>query len=280
MKNNRVTVYWIYCLLILLILIISRIAHWLAWVSVYESCKALSCGSTPVDYPLVNEEIIWTQEMENKRLESLKPKKVVKITSKEVKAQKVFKEVKEWKIILTDKIQLVACLNQNDMKIHKVKNGNCFLWNGGKWKNIMIPPKSHIEHFKKTFWDDYKYRLAIANYEWSFDENAQNPYAVGYLQTLRSHKVKKDIVSQLTWLKNREDKNTGIACDRYLRENYTLFWTMNIPASKIAKQTCMARRHYGAFSPGDPKTRKHWLHSVIYAKRYKATTDFYLSLDF
>lgn len=113
----------------------------------------------------------------------------------------------------------------------------------------MLPPQSHIDQFKKIFGDDYKYRLAIANFEGSFRENAQNPYAIGYLQTLRSHKVKPDIVSQLNWLKNREDKNTGVACSKYIDEKFTLFGTMNVEAGKMAKYTCMARRHYGAFNP-------------------------------
>ena len=179
--------------------------------------------------------------------------------------------------ILSDKIQVVACLNEKKMTIHQPNNGNCYLGKGGKWKNILLPPKSHIDQFKKIFWDDYKYRLAIANFEGSFNENAQNPYAIGYLQTLRSHKVKKDIVSQLNWLKNREDKNTWVACGKYEKENFTLFGTMNIEKGKIAKYTCMARRHYGAFSPWDGK---HWHHSVMYAKRYKVTTEYYLSLSF
>lgn len=279
----------------------------LAWVSVYDACNwFLSCGSTPYVAPLTNEEIVWTQEMENKRLEALKPKEVVKPTPKVEKQQEKPKETKqditecktpdcyrkhpdytydpalEKTAILTDKVQVVACLNQNNMTIHSPKSWvsedkKCFLWNGGRWKNIMLPPKSHIEHFKKIFWDEYKYRLAIVNFESSFNEKANNPHAKWYVQTLRSHNVKKDIVSQLSWLKNREEKNTWVACEIYTKENYTLFGTMDIAKGKLAKYTCMARRHYWAFSPWDGK---HWYHSVMYAKRYKATTEYYLSLNF
>jgi hypothetical protein len=168
---------------------------------------------------VANTEITWTQEMENKRLEALKPKKPVKVTPKVVKAKESHKETKpevksSTKITLSDKIQVVACLNEKNMTIHQPKNGNCYLGQGGKWKNILLPPKSHIEHFKKIFGNDYKYRLAIANFEGSFNEEAKNPYAIGYLQTLRTHKVKKDVVSQLNWLAKREVGTTGRICDK------------------------------------------------------------------
>jgi len=107
----------------------------------------------------------------------------------------------------------IHCLNEKNMTIHQPKNGNCYLGQGGKWKNILLPPKSHIEQFKKIFGNDYKYRLAIANFEGSFNEEAKNPYAIGYLQTLRTHKVKKDVVSQLNWLAKREVGTTGRICD-------------------------------------------------------------------
>lgn len=153
--------------------------------------------------------------MENKRLEALKPKVVEKVTPKIEKQQEEPKKVKHdtKKIVLSNEVQVVACLNEKNMTIHQPKNGNCFLGQGGRWKNIMLPPKSHIEQFKKIFGDDYKYRLAIANFEGSFNENAQNPYAIGYLQTLRSHKVKPDVVSQLNWLAKREVGTTGRICD-------------------------------------------------------------------
>jgi hypothetical protein len=268
-------------------IIFSEKTEALAWVSICDSWF-LACDTIPIDYPVVGEHIEWTQEMEDKRIADLKAQeekkkaKPVKVSPKVEKAKESTKETKPevkspTKITLSDKIQVIACLNEKNMTIHQPIKWKCYLWQGGKWKNIMLPPKSHIAHFKKIFWDDYKYRLAIANYEWSFNEDAQNPYAIGYLQTLRTHKVKKDIVSQLTWLKNREDKNTWVACAKYEKENYTLFWTMNVKAWEIAKHTCKARRHYWAFSPWDGK---HWTHSVMYAKRYKVTTEYYLSLDF
>lgn len=266
------------CLLALIVWTVRTDA--LAGVSVFDYCNWFpSCGGIQTPLQITNEEIVWTEEMEKQRLEALKKEETVKPTPKEEKQQWEPKETKpEAKsIVLSDEIQVIACLNEKNMTIHQPNNWNCFLGQGGKWKNILLPPKSHIEHFKKIFWDDYKYRLAIANYEGSFREDAQNPYAIWYLQTLRSHKVKKDIVSQLTWLKNREEKNTWVACAKYENENFTLFGTINIEKGKLAKYTCQARRHYGAFSPWDGK---HWTHSVMYAKRYKVTTEYYLSLSF
>lgn len=278
-------------LIVLAILVWTFRAEWLAWVSVWDYLLATPTELAPT--------IVRDTPIERK------PTHIVKPTPKVEKQQETPKETKQditecktkdcyrkhpdytydpaiektkiKTVTLTDKIQVVACLNEKNMTIHQPKNWNCYLGQGGKWKNILLPPKSHINQFKKIFWDDYKYRLAIANFEWSFNENAQNPYAIWYLQTLRSHKVKKDIVSQLNWLKNREDKNTWVACGKYEKENFTLFGTMNIEKGKIAKYTCMARRHYWAFSPWDGK---HWHHSVMYAKRYKATTEYYLSISF
>lgn len=223
---------------------------------------------------VANTEITWTQEMENKRLEALKPKKPVKVTPKVVKAKESHKETKpevksSTKITLSDKIQVVACLNEKNMTIHQPKNGNCYLGQGGKWKNILLPPKSHIEHFKKIFGNDYKYRLAIANFEGSFNEEAKNPYAIGYLQTLRTHKVKKDVVSQLNWLAKREVGTTGRICDK--NNNAPYGWS-----TKLDRYTCMARWHYGFHK----KDSKHYAHGMMYWKRYKVTTEYYLSLSF
>jgi len=258
----------------LAILVTALKTYWLAWVSYWDYV------TQKMPTIVANKEVLWTQEMEDKRiaLEKAKEKKPSKVTPKVEKTKEKPKEVKiDTKIVLSDSIQVVACLNEKNMTIHKPKNWNCYLGQDGKWKNILLPPKSHIEQFKKIFGEDYKYRLAIANFEGSFNEEAKNPYAIGYLQTLRTHKVNKDVVSQLTWLKNREDKNTGVACDKYSKENFTLFGTIDIEKGKLAKYTCMARRHYWAFSPWDGK---HWHHSVMYAKRYKATTEYYLSLSF
>ncbi len=234
----------------------------------------VSVGDYLIEQTIVaNKEIIWTQEMENKRLEALKPKKKV-IEKVAVKPRVIVVKEKvvdahKTKIVLSDKVQVAACLNERNMTIHQPKNGNCYLGKGGKWKNIMLPPKSHIEHFKKIFGDDYKYRLAIANFEGSFNEEAKNPYAIGYLQTLRSHKVKPDVVSQLNWLAKREVGTTGRICD--LNKNAPYGW-----GTKLDRYTCMARWHFGFHKKGS----KHYAHGIMYWKRYRAATEYYLSISF
>lgn len=165
----------------------------------------------------------------------------------------------------SNEIKVIACLNEKDMTIHETKQGTCFLWKGWKWKNIMIPPQKDIDMFKKVFGDDYKYRLAIANFEGSFREDNGNTYAHWYLQTLRSYKIPPDIESQLNWLAKREIGTTGRICD-----------LNDMNKTKLDRYTCMAWGHFGFFKPGD----KHYPHSVMYKKRYRAATEYYLSLDF
>lgn len=174
-------------------------------------------------------------------------------------------ESKKESIKLTDKVIVIKCLNEKTMTLHEPNKWTCFLGKGWRWKNIMLPPQSHIDTFKKVFGDDYKYRLAIANFEGSFREDAENTYAIWYLQTLKSHKVKPDITSQLEWLKNREVKTTGRICDLN-------GWNK----TKIERYSCMAAGHFGFFKPWD----KHYAHSVMYKKRYKTVTEYYLSLNF
>ncbi len=129
----------------------------------------------------------------------------------------------------------------------------------------MLPPQKDLDIFKETFGDGYKYRLAIANFEGSFREDAGNASAYGYLQTLRKWDIPADITSQLNWLKTREIGTTGRICDLN-------GWNK----TKIERYTCMAGGHFGFFKPGD----KHYAHSVMYKKRYKAVTEYYLSLNF
>ena len=167
-----------------------------------------------------------------------------------------------------DSVTVIACLNENDMTIHEAKGSwstACFLWKGWKWKNIMLPPQKDLDKFKEIFWEDYKYRLAIANFEGSFREDAGNASAKWYLQTLRSYNIPNDITSQLNWLKTREIGTTGRICDLN-------GWNK----TKLDRYVCMAGGHFWFFKPGD----KHYAHSVMYKKRYRAVTEYYLSLNF
>lgn len=147
---KRLRVYWIYCLIILFLLIIGRIAHWLAWVSVYDTCKALSCGSIPVDYPVVNEEIIWTQEMENKRLEALKPKKIVKVTPKVEKTEKQPKEVKIDTSFDINKLAKAVAIAEtgNCTKGYGKTHNNCHGIKSGNTYKCPWTPKGKMCRFK------------------------------------------------------------------------------------------------------------------------------------
>ena len=78
--------------LIVVIAFVGKIAFWLAWVSVGD--YLISKWTIPMPTILANPEIKWTQEMENKRLEALKPKEVEKPTPKVEKKQEPIKEVK------------------------------------------------------------------------------------------------------------------------------------------------------------------------------------------
>jgi len=63
---------------------------------------------------VANKEIIWTQEMENKRLEALKPKKVEKPTPKVEKKQEPIKEVKIDNLTLWQKAWLWLTFSAQD----------------------------------------------------------------------------------------------------------------------------------------------------------------------
>ena len=191
--------------------------------------------------------------------------------NKELKEQRGWKEDESDRRTekVSDNIRVIGCLNEKDMTIHEPNKGNCFLGNGWRWKNIMIPPQKDLDMFKKIFWEDYKYRLAIANFEGSFREDAGNASAYGYLQTLRSYKIPPDITSQLNWLAKREIGTTGRICD--LNNNAPYGWD-----TKLDRYVCMARWHFGFHKPDT----KHYSHGIMYWKRYRAVTEYYLSLNF
>lgn len=68
----------------------------------------------------------------------------------------------------------------------------------------MLPARSQIEKWLEVYNENQIInRLAIVNFESSFIEENGNKYAYGYVQTLKSHGVDPDIVSQLSWMKKR-----------------------------------------------------------------------------
>lgn len=77
---------------------------------------------------VANKEIIWTQEMENKRLEALKPKKVEKPTPKVEKPQKQPKEVKIYTSFDINKLAKAVAIAEtgNCTKGYGKEYNNCF----------------------------------------------------------------------------------------------------------------------------------------------------------
>lgn len=76
---------------------------------------------------------------------------------------------------LPDHVQIVGCYK--DGVIKEPNNGNC-LYGPGR-KNIMTPPVSHIRIWRKYYNDrQIINRLALVNFESSFDENAYNDFAI------------------------------------------------------------------------------------------------------
>lgn len=134
--------------------------------------------------------------------------------------------------------------------------------------NIMLPPRDQIKVWLKYF-NEFEIinRLALVNFESSFDENAWNPHAHGYVQTLRSHGVAKDIDTQLAWLSNRQasqkvkytaggSKRCGIYWDQDNRVDGFEAWEYGV-------LSCLYRYHYHAYK------------GTWYAKRGVTTTKYY-----
>jgi len=137
---------------------------------------------------------------------------------------------KEWQAII------IGCLNQNTLETKKpTTNNNCMYWPW--WENIMLPPKKHIPIWYKVFnWNERAIinRLPVINHESWFDPyawdhpNNYNPYARGYVQTLRKYHISLDVEEQLAWMKDRMEHQkqryvAGLnwridACGKYLNE--------------------------------------------------------------
>lgn len=140
--------------------------------------------------------------------------------------------------------------------------------------NIILPAREQIKEWLKYYNEaQIVNRLALVNFESAFRENVWNPSAYWYVQTLRSHKVAPDINSQLSWLKNRENKTywqeyfnwkSGLLkwCGYYWENENTRDWTWKWEYWVLS---CMYRFHYS-------QTEGVW-----YAKRWIIATKFYKS---
>lgn len=153
----------------------------------------------------------------------------------------------EWNII-------IWCLNQETLETRVPNNNwNCLYWQG--WQNIMIPPYSHIKLWRKVFDNDRQIinRLPIVNFESWFDVNAENPFAIWYVQTLKRWGVDREILPQLEWMKKRQD----VQWNRFMAWKYWriracgFYWDSynyvdRFPAWEEWVISCLYRWHYHA----------------------------------
>ena len=125
MNENKKLLDWFLlfsaiCTILLVILLYNVVAggtaNALAGVSVWDY---LISQTIPMPTVVANKEIVWTQEMENKRLEALKPKKVVKVTPKVEKKPEQPKEVK---------IDTSYDLDNLAKAVAIAETGNCTKW--------------------------------------------------------------------------------------------------------------------------------------------------------
>jgi len=166
---------------------------------------------------------------------------------------------------LPEYVSIVWCYR--DWVIKKPKSDQwwgCYLpwwW----WHNIMLPPQSHIVTWRKYYNDSQIInRLALVNFESSFNEDASNKFAHWYVQTLRTHWVSKDMATQLEWMRNREKRysDNGKYCGKYWKQNNKVDWYDKWADAVLA---CLYRYHNHA--------NRTW-----YSKRWMTVTRYYRSI--
>ena len=137
--------------------------------------------------------------------------------------------------------------------------------------NIILPSRSDITIWLKYYTPEQVVnRLALVNFESSFNIYAQNKYAKWYVQTLKSYNIAIDIDSQLSWMKNRNKtyKKTYYSGKYWKTRWCGYYWTNNnikdwVKAWEYWVLACLYRYHYDA-------NKGSW-----YAKRWIITTIFY-----
>ena len=166
---------------------------------------------------------------------------------------------------------IIGCINMQTNETTKPHNWGCNKWPG--WQNIMLPPESHWDVWLEVFNNNPRQiinRLPIVNMESGFNPEAENPHAIGYVQTLRRRNVWLSIEEQLTWMRDRQE---------YQLQKYIHWQTWRIPAcwyywendnnrdwfeaGEDGVMSCLYRRHYDA-------NRWSW-----YAKRAMALREYY-----
>jgi len=133
-----------------------------------------------------------------------------------------------------DTHKIIWCYNTKSWEISQINNRqNCL--KGKNFQNILIPPKSHIEKYFIVYdnYNDIIKSLPTENSESWFNENAENWHAKWYVQTLKSYNIKPEIVSQLTWKKNRQDSQLNNKKQCWYYEKWS-----------VDQQKCIYRYHY------------------------------------
>ena len=155
-----------------------------------------------------------------------------------------------------DEKRVIGCYN--DITLQVREESRCTTpWD----HNIILPAESQIKEWLK-YYNEYEIinRLALVNFESSFNESASNKYAKWYVQTLRTYSIPNDINSQLSWMKNHKEAYTRKICRKYWNQRNSYDW---FDAGEYWVLSCMYRMHYHAYK---------W---TWYAKRGILTTKFY-----
>lgn len=130
--------------LIVLIVFMGKIAYWLAWVSVYDSCKwFLTCGSESRTEITLHDEIKWQpKKPEIKPIEAPKKKEPVKVPPKVEKPKETPKETKVTinnctSKVRNDLVNHAYKISGGDMKfLGTIASESLFdvnsVWDGGK----------------------------------------------------------------------------------------------------------------------------------------------------
>ena len=165
-------------------------------------------------------------------------------------------------LVSAESTTIIGCMNMknyNDIR-PPIDWKNCFY--GKWWLNIKAPSDSELKEIMSAGYNHRQAvnRLAIINFESSFNINAGNKFAHWYVQTLRKWNISKDIKSQITWMKNREERGYPKWCSRYWNEDNKLDKQPKWEDGVIA---CYYRYHHGRYS--------YW-----YSKRAMAARNVYL----
>ena len=147
--------------------------------------------------------------------------------------------------------------------------------------NIKLPARWQIVIWLK-YYSEHQIlnRLALVNFESSFNIHASNPVAKWYIQTLRSYNIPIDIDTQLQWLKNREQKTYAKVsyAGKYGKIRGCAYYWNNTNFKDWFAQweygvlSCMYRYHYQANT--GTWYWKRWVKATKFYKKYMFWIDY------